>query len=119
MEVADVPAVLAPGTTCILGVTVVNCSEVEWEQDQSNVLNVGNHWRSLDGAHVDASTPRRVAPHPERGSTLEQEHVSWFEVRGAEVAIRSVQVVEEMDAAARRLPAKEALPACPWTTRCS
>ena len=135
VEVADVPAVLAPGTTCILGVTVVNCSEMEWEQDQSNVLNVGNHWRSVDGeddVYDDgrARLPGRTPPGARVDLDLTvsaplvpgrydlvidvvQEHVSWFESRGAEVAIRSVQVVEEVDAAARRLPAEEARPASP------
>ncbi len=113
--------------------TVVNCSEVEWEQDLSNQLNVGNHWRSVDGAddvHDDGRTrlPGRTPPGGRVDLDLTvtapqvpgrydlvidvvQENVSWFEIRGAAVAIRSVHVVEEVDAAARRPSAEEDLPA--------
>ena len=92
-----------------LGVTVVNCSEMEWEQDLSNVLNVGNHRRSADSAddvYNDGRTrlPGRISPGgrvdldltvtapqvPGRydlAIDVVQEHVSWFEGRGAEVAI--------------------------------
>jgi SAM-dependent methyltransferase len=135
VEVADVPPVLASGTKCTLGVTVVNCSEVEWEQDLSNTLNVGNHWHSVDGAddvYNDGRTrlPGRTPPGVRVDLDLTvtapqvpgrydlvidvvQENVSWFEIGGAAVTIRSVQVVEAVDPSARRPSAEGAPPASP------
>ncbi len=133
IELAGVPTSLGAGETGRVTVTVINASDVEWEQDLTNQINVGNHWRSVDGAthvHDDgrARAPGRVppggrfqveltirAPMEAGRYVLEvdvvQENVAWFAVHGSAVPETYIEVTVPVGA---DLPLREVDVAAPF-----
>ena len=136
IEVADPPSALARGAVAMLEATVRNDSPVAWPAAAS--LRLGNHWRSGDGRLLVTDDGRAelgrglepgesvevalsvTAPRVPGPWTLEldlvQEHVAWFEARGAE-PLRIVVADSGGDGPAAEPAAAEAGPAetlDPW-----